>query len=329
MSTVSITTKTRMIVGDLGVPFVANVTADGQSNIFDLPVQAISAIAQPPVVSLGNVIISSQATPQYIIDYKYGIISFYSALSAGTVLSVSGLSYNYYTDDEVTEAVSDSFSLHVNDQEPLPVIDAVPGQASIPSVEEYLVALLAATELLWFQATDTSQQIDIHTPEGVTIPRAQRFQQITQQISNIKAEYVELSNALGVGVNRIYVTNMRRVSATTNRLVPIFREQEYNHPYSGFYPTAANVGSLITIWGKYFTGATDIQFGGVSCGGQFTVVDDCQITVTVPVGALTGQIGIITPFGVVLSTAQFVVGSPPPFIRYGPELVTPPVPSGL
>lgn len=329
MSTASITTKTRMIVGDLGIPFVASVTANGLSNIFDLPVQAISMVVQPPVVALNGVIISNQATPSYIIDFKYGVISFYTVLAQGTELTVSGLSYNYYTDDEVTEAVSDAFNLHVNDQEPLPVIDAVPGQASIPTVEEYLVGLLAAKELLWFQATDVSQQIDIHTPEGVDIPRSQRFRQITDQIANINAEYVQISNALGVGLNRIYVTNLRRVSATTNRLVPIFREQEYNHPYSGFYPTAANVGSIITIWGKYFTGATDIQFGGVSCGGQFTVVTDEEITVTVPAGALTGQIGIITPYGVVLSTAQFVVGQPAPFINYGPELVLPSIPSGL
>jgi len=48
----------------------------------------------------------------------------------------------------------------------------------------------------------------------------------------------------------------------------------------------------------------------------------------VPEGALTGQIGVQTPYGMVLSTAQFVVGEPAPFIKYGPELVHIPIPPG-
>jgi hypothetical protein len=318
-----------MMLQDTGQPFVASLQVNGTSYIYDLPVESISDVAFPPTVTLGTTVLSNQATSSYTLDAKYGVISFVSPPGpAGTPLVIQGFTYDFWLDEEVSQAVTDAFNLHVADQDPLPVIDPVSGQASITTTEEYLVSIMAARELLWFRTTDASQQIDIHTPEGVSIPRSERWKQMLQQISALENEYKELSLALGVGTFRIQIVNQRRVSYTTNRLVPIFRDQEYNTPYSGFYPTAAAVGSIITIWGKYFTGTTSVTFGGVP-STNFTVVSDCEITAYVPAGAVTGQIGIVTPYGMVLSTAQFVVGQPAPFLDYGPELVDVPVPPGV
>ncbi len=329
MTTATLTVRTRMMIQDTGYPFAANLVANGIANVFDLPVESISQTATPPIVALNGQIISyNTATPQYMIDYKYGVLTFPVSPPLGTAIAVQGVTYDYFDDDEVAQAVTDAFYQHTVDQDPLPVLDPVGGQPTIPSAEEYLVSILAATELLWFRATDASQQIDIITPEGVHIPRSERFQQITQQIAALKSEYNQIAGALGVGLYRIQILNQRRVSLTTNRLVPIYREQEYNQPYAAFFPTAAAPGTLITITGMYFTGTVAITFGGFPAT-QWTVVSDTEITVEVPVGAITGQIGITTPYGTVLSTAQFVVGQPPPFVLYGPEMVKPPIPPGL
>lgn len=317
-----------MMLQDLGEPFAANLVIDGKSNVFDLPVESISETAWPPTVVLGGSVISNQATLPYYFDYKAGIISFYTApVPADTTLSVSGFTYDYWLDSEIAQCVTDAFNLHVADQEPPQYIDPLPGQQGIDSNEQYCVSIMAAVEALWFRSTDASQTIDIHTPEGVFIPRAQRYGQMIQQINALQDEYKTLAGTLGVGIWRIQVLNMRRVSYTTNRLVPIFREQEYNAPYTGFYPTTGVVGAIINIFGKYFTGATSVTFGGVDAV-QFTINDDCWIEAYVPPGAMTGQIGIMTPYGVVLSTAQFVVGQPAPFIEYGPELVHIKIPPG-
>lgn len=317
-----------MEIQDTGFPFAANIPVDGISTVFDLPVESISSEANPPTVVLGGTIISGQATPPYVFDYKHGVIAFYSPPGpAGAILGVQGTTYDFFDDDEVAQAVDDAFNLHVADQDPLPVIDPIPGQPSIDTSEEYLVSILAAIELLWFRANDASQIIDINTPEGVHINRAQRYAQITQQINNLQQQYQKIGGALGVGLYRIQILNQRRVSYTTNRLVPIFREQEYNQPYTSFAPTTGAVGALITLSGRYFTSATQVTFGGVP-SQSFTIVSDCEITAIVPPGALTGQIGVLTPYGIVLSTAQFVVGEPPPFLLYGPELLHIPVPPG-
>jgi IPT/TIG domain len=317
-----------MMIQDTGRPFAAQVVANGQSTVFDLPVESIGMTNVPTVTINGAIVNYNQATPQYVIDYKHGVITFPSAPSLGTTIAIQGTTYDFFDDDEVTQAVQDAFNLHVNDLEPLPVIDPVGGQPVIPSTEEYLVSIMAAVELLWFRSTDASMQIDIHTPDGVTIPRSERFRQIMEQIQSLQEEYKSLAGALGVGIWRIQVLNMRRVSMTTNRYVPLYREQEYNQPYAAFFPTAAAVGTLIQITGMYLTGTTSVTFGGVPAP-QFTIVSDTEITVVVPPNAVTGQIGVTTPWGTVLSTAQFVVGQPPPFILYGPEMVKPPIPPGL
>ena len=337
MSTASITAKTRMVVQDYGRPFACNVVLQGvdgisSSNVFDLPVESISQTASPPTVVLNGQVVEPGATPFFVIDYKYGVISFMMPppllpnQTTGT-LGVMGTTYDFFDDDEVAQAVSDAFAMHVADLEPMLYIDAQPGEMSIPVVEEILVAYLAAVELLWFRATDAAQEVDVHTPEGVLIPRSQRYAQTIQQIQDLQAQYQTQAGALGVGLWRIQILNQRRVSYTTNRLVPIFREQEYNQPYSGFYPTAAAVGSIIDIFGKYFTGATAVTFGGVP-SQQFTVLSDSHVQAYVPPAAITGQIGVATQYGMVLSTAQFVVFQPAPFIKYGPELVKIPIPPG-
>ena len=327
MSTQTITARTRMMIQDTGVPFAASLVVDGISTVFDLPVESISS-STPPTVILDGSVISNQATPIYSIYYKPGVIVFSEPPPQGVTVSIQGLNYAEFDDDEVSQAVTDGFNLHVADQDPLPYIDPVLGQCGIPTNEEYLVSILAAVELLWYRATSASSDVDIHTPEGVSIPRSQRFAQISAQIQRLQEEYKTMAGALGVGLWRIQVLFQRRKSLTTNRLVPIFREQEYNAPYTGFEPTTGIPGTLITIHGRYFTGATSVTFGGVAAL-TFTVVDDWHIQAIVPTGGLTGQIGITTPYGVVLSTAQFVVGQPPPIEFYGPEFVKIPIPPGL
>jgi hypothetical protein len=81
---------------------------------------------------------------------------------------------------------------------------------------------------LWDIAVGLSQQHDVHTPDGVTIPVAQTFQQIMSMINALQAQYMSLTAALGVGLYRITMSRLRRVSRTTKRLVPIYRSKEYD-----------------------------------------------------------------------------------------------------
>jgi hypothetical protein len=86
---------------------------------------------------------------------------------------------------------------------------------------------------------------------------------------------------------------------------------------TSFTPTSGAAGTAVTIAGSGFTGATDVQFHGMSVGaGHFTVGSDVQITATVPTGATTGPITVAAPGGSVTSSGSFTVnaGAPSPTI---------------
>jgi len=79
---------------------------------------------------------------------------------------------------------------------------------------------------------------------------------------------------------------------------------------TGFSPTSGPVGTSVTIDGSGFTGATDVKFNGTSVGSGFAVNSDTQITATVPSGATTGPISVITPAGTGTSANSFTVTAP-------------------
>jgi hypothetical protein len=79
---------------------------------------------------------------------------------------------------------------------------------------------------------------------------------------------------------------------------------------TSFSPTSGPTGTLVTIVGTHFTGATGVSIGGVAAAG-FSIVDDSTITATVAPTALTDLVSVTTGFGTadssVLSPKNFTV----------------------
>lgn len=76
-------------------------------------------------------------------------------------------------------------------------------------------------------------------------------------------------------------------------------------PFIKTNPTSGRVGAAVTILGNQLTGATQVKFGGTAA--QFTVVSSSSITTTVPIGASTGKVSVVTPSGKRLSKVPFRV----------------------
>jgi pyrrolidone-carboxylate peptidase len=84
-----------------------------------------------------------------------------------------------------------------------------------------------------------------------------------------------------------------------------------------FSPESGPAGTLLTITGENFTGATGVKFGGVSA--SFTINSNTQITATVPSGAVSSAIEVVTPAGGATSSGQFTVLHPPSIYTFQPS----------
>jgi uncharacterized repeat protein (TIGR03803 family) len=76
-------------------------------------------------------------------------------------------------------------------------------------------------------------------------------------------------------------------------------------PFVKTLPTSANVGATVKILGTDLTGATSVTFDQTSA--TFQVVSPSEITTTVPTGATTGQVKVVTPDGTLTSNLVFRV----------------------
>lgn len=76
-------------------------------------------------------------------------------------------------------------------------------------------------------------------------------------------------------------------------------------PFVETVPAVGGVGSVVTILGTNLTGATSVTFNGTAAA--FTVVRPSEITTTVPVGAATGTVQVVTPNGILTSNVWFRV----------------------
>jgi uncharacterized repeat protein (TIGR03803 family) len=76
-------------------------------------------------------------------------------------------------------------------------------------------------------------------------------------------------------------------------------------PFVKTLPTSGKVGAAVMILGTNLTGATSVTFNGTAA--KFTVASSSLITTTVPTGATTGEVKVITPSGTLASNVSFMV----------------------
>jgi hypothetical protein len=230
VSTVTLAKRVRRIIGDEGETFAAQVMGDGVNSRYELPVENID----PEQLSVQYYGSSTALNPghDYVIDYRYGVLTFTTPIPLNQTVTVTGTAYREFVPSDIDVYVRTAFIQHTHNRNPPLVLDApnpdaeTPPALVLPEVEEKPVAIAAAIEALWDMATDASQDIDITTPDGVQISRQQRYQQIMQIIAVEQQRYQEICEQLNVGLRRIEMFDLRRVSRTTNRLVPLYVARE-------------------------------------------------------------------------------------------------------
>lgn len=238
-TTQDIINRVRIELGDTGAPFSDTFLGTGGLSTYDLTDfniwnETVTWIKnQVPVVLVKGT--------DYAMNYQEGRI-FLTGLPAplpqGDTLVVSGQASGMFSDEELAVFINDAVRQHVNgrrvetrfkDSNGFIKYVLVPMDLSnLPDIEGTLVAVRATVDALWALATDASTDIDISSADGTTVPRSQRYQQLREQIDGMTARYNQLCAMLNIGLNAIEMSKIRRVSRTTNRLVPIFEDREYD-----------------------------------------------------------------------------------------------------
>jgi uncharacterized repeat protein (TIGR03803 family) len=85
----------------------------------------------------------------------------------------------------------------------------------------------------------------------------------------------------------------------------IFRLSVGLGPFVETRPTSGKVGAAVIILGTDLTGATSVTFNGVAA--TYNVVTDSEIKTTVPTGATSGKVKVMTPNGTLTSNLVFRV----------------------
>lgn len=254
--------RLRSELGDIGKSFVYQFVADGTTNRYLLPYSPVDAV---------NMVITADGTdisPTVDVEETTGYMTFDTKPDEGTVIVAVGTYFRYFTVTEIEQFVCTAFEQHTANH-----ADAY-GRAvlleTLPGLEEYPVVIYASTLALYTLATDASFDIDITAPDGVTIPRSERYRQLMQMVETRKQQYKELCSLLGIGLYKIDVFSLRRVSKTTNRYVPVYIPMEVDNKSmpqrailnipsygSAIAPSSVPTKDLVMYSGDSFTAILD------------------------------------------------------------------------
>ena len=214
----SLSDRLRAEIGDLNRSFVEEFRGDGERKRFQLTEAPVNGTSLS--VKVNGVEVSNAATVEEVI----GMVTLGAVAPLNATVIMSGTAHKYFTDAEIQYYVNTAFSEHAAN-----LTDSGGARitmATLPGVDEYPVVLLASTMALYTLATDAAFDIDIISPDGVSIPRSERFRQLMEIIGQRKEQYRELCNLLGTGLYKIDVFNLQRISRRTNRYIPMYRPQE-------------------------------------------------------------------------------------------------------
>ena len=238
MELTDIISRVRIDIGDVPQNFNTSTISDGQATWFDLPQQLINS-AGLVVEQINGPYVTILTTPlNYTLDAEHGQLSLTAPLPYQETLRVSGSCWALFTDTELSNYIWDAVAQHFYNRTMTERFKDIHGfftyrdtpitLSNCPRIEEPLVVQLAEINALWSMAIDASTDVDIQTAEGTNIERSQRYSQLMGMIDELTRHYAEWCGQMNVGLFRSETLEMRRVSQTTGRLVPLFKNREFD-----------------------------------------------------------------------------------------------------
>lgn len=170
------------------------------------------------VATVTSGVVTPLTTSQYSLDNRNAILRLATTPSGSTKLLIEGYYYEWVLPADLDFYSQKAINSHMYNLG-ISIENASP---------EFLdtVGLAALLEVLWALMTEYARDIDVMTSESIHIPGSQRFRMLQGLIQQWEETYRKHAKALNIGLERIEIMNLRRVSRTTNRLVPLYKAKE-------------------------------------------------------------------------------------------------------
>lgn len=166
----------------------------------------------------------------YTVDERNGLIRFTQTLPALNEILVEGYHYEWLTPNDLDFYADMAINLNTHNLR-------VPLSNMAPAVSD-VIGIHTLIQSLWGLLSEYSRDIDVITSESVHIVASQRYRMVSSLLQFWTEEYNKRATALNIGLERLEVLTLRRVSRTTNRLVPIYKPREVGDygPIERVYP---------------------------------------------------------------------------------------------
>jgi hypothetical protein len=190
------------------------------------------------VPSNGSASVSVIPSTDYALDARNGLIRF-TTLPPADVIMIEGTYYEWLLPSDLDFYADMAIHLNTHNLK-VSLAEMAPAVADV-------VGIHALIQALWGLLSEYSRDIDVITSESVHIIASQRYRMVASLLGQWMEEYNKRAKALNIGLERLEVMTLRRVSKTTNRLVPIFKQREVE-----------DVGPIERIWPEIDSGVIDI-----------------------------------------------------------------------
>lgn len=165
----------------------------------------------------------------YSVDSRNGLVRFVEMPDASSVL-IEGYYYEWLLPADLDFYAQMAIDLNTHNI-------GTPLAEMAPAVVD-VVGIHALIQALWGLLSEYSRDIDVITSESVHIIASQRYRMVSSLLEFWTDEYNKRAQALNIGLDRMEVLTLRRVSKTTNYLVPIYKPREVGDysPVERIYP---------------------------------------------------------------------------------------------
>jgi len=190
---------------DLSKP---NVHADSIWVAYTPSTGGASAGASPPVVI---------PSTDYDLDSRNGLLRLTTLPVADSIL-VEGYNYEWLLPADLDFYAEMAINLNTHNLD-ISLADMAPAVSDV-------VGIHTLVQALWGLLSEYSRDIDVITSESVHILASQRYRTVSDLLDYWMAEYNRRATALNIGLERIEVLTLRRISYSTGRYVPVYKGRE-------------------------------------------------------------------------------------------------------